>query len=801
VQLQGVGAEASEQSVHDVILEMLDEDAKAIGGVKDAVLDALAAVGDTTDTDTGSQAPTYLSSISVAGFRGIGRQARLELQPAPGLTVVSGRNGSGKSSFSEALELALTGTSYRWRQKSSLWAETWRNLHHSDPCAVRVSFIADGVGPFKIGLDWKPNDELDDRKSWTQGPSTDQRADGTSQLGWARPLELWRPILSYDELGRLIEDTPSALYDALDKLLGLDALSDAEKYLTAQLKATKSARDDADAKRKALLAALAEVDDERARRAEVLLRKRPIPLDAVLALATGTEDAGSQIVPTLRDLAVIEVPDLEAIEGAATRLRAAVQAHHSASTTVADTTRKRLDLLSGAVDFHERFGDTDCPVCGVGRLDAGWASRVRADIASSEEELNQYRAADSELKAARANAVQLLGKLSPVDPVAGVELSSLPVFNEAAAAASKAPKPDSELATHLETSFVIVADAADSLRTQAATALEAKEDTWAPLAGRIGAWVESETRAREIDNTVKVMTAAKKWMTDHGTGFRNLRLEPIAAQARNIWSQLRQESNVDLGSITLEGTATKRHAVLQGLVDGHPTKALSVMSQGELHALALALFLPRATAARSPFRFVVLDDPIQAMDPAKIDGFVQVLTEIARTHQVVVFSHDDRLASVIRETGVDARLIEVVRESESRVTVRNNDDPATRQVSDVFALINDDKLPRETRVRVLPGLFRMALETALREAYFTKQAKNGRSRAESEAGWGATKKTRAKLALWLHDDPGADVGGWLDRKPERRRTLRMCNAAHDGADAEVSDARALERTVKEILAS
>ena len=54
------------------------------------------------------------------------------------------------------------------------------------------------------------------------------------------------------------------------------------------------------------------------------------------------------------------------------------------------------------------------------------------------------------------------------------------------------------------------------------------------------------------------------------------------------------------------------------------------MSQGELHALALALFLPRATAADSPFRFVVLDDPIQAMDPAKIDGFVQVLAEHRR---------------------------------------------------------------------------------------------------------------------------------------------------------------------------
>jgi hypothetical protein len=214
-------------------------------------------------------------------------------------------------------------------------------------------------------------------------------------------------------------------------------------------------------------------------------------------------------------------------------------------------------------------------------------------------------------------------------------------------------------------------------------------------------------RMPALDGTLRTMTAAKKWMTDHGVAFRNLRLEPVAAQARKIWAQLRQESNVDLGDITLQGTAPRRRAILGGSVDGQPTKALSVMSQGELHALALALFLPRATAANSPFRFVVLDDPIQAMDPAKIDGFVQVLSEIAQTHQVIVFSHDDRLASVIKETGVDARLVEVVRETDSKVRVRDNINPALRQVNDIFALIKDDRLSDEIRARVLPGLFRM----------------------------------------------------------------------------------------------
>jgi hypothetical protein len=38
---------------------------------------------------------------------------------------------------------------------------------------------------------------------------------------------------------------------------------------------------------------------------------------------------------------------------------------------------------------------------------------------------------------------------------------------------------------------------------------------------------------------------------------------------------------------------------------------------------ALALLLPpRARLPASPFRFLVIDDPVQAMDPAKVDGLL-----------------------------------------------------------------------------------------------------------------------------------------------------------------------------------
>src|SRR5262245_21189468 len=43
-----------------------------------------------------SPAGAFLRSIAVEGFRGIGPARTLELPPGPGLTLVVGRNGSGK---------------------------------------------------------------------------------------------------------------------------------------------------------------------------------------------------------------------------------------------------------------------------------------------------------------------------------------------------------------------------------------------------------------------------------------------------------------------------------------------------------------------------------------------------------------------------------------------------------------------------------------------------------------------------------------------------------------------------------
>lgn len=66
---------------------------------------------------------------------------------------------------------------------------------------------------------------------------------------------------------------------------------------------------------------------------------------------------------------------------------------------------------------------------------------------------------------------------------------------------------------------------------------------------------------------------------------------------------------------------------------------------------------------------MVLDDPIQAMDPSKIDGFLQILTTLAESRQVIVLTHDDRLPAAIRRSRAPARIVELHRGLNSSVSV------------------------------------------------------------------------------------------------------------------------------------
>jgi hypothetical protein len=197
---------------------------------------------------------------------------------------------------------------------------------------------------------------------------------------------------------------------------------------------------------------------------------------------------------------------------------------------------------------------------------------------------------------------------------------------------------------------------------------------------------------------------------------------------------------------------------------------------------------------------VVLDDPIQAMDPAKVDSFVRILAELARKRQVVVFSHDDRLAQAVRNSAVEARILQVFRGSDSAVTVTPCLDPAQRFLEDAFAICKDCHVPEDVRTRVLPGLCRAAIEAAAREVYMTRRLRQGDSRVDVEESWSATTRTPQRIALAVHGNADADVSGWRNRARWRRVACAIAtNGVHVGLRNDPMDAvRSVERTVGDI---
>lgn len=239
--------------------------------------------------------------------------------------------------------------------------------------------------------------------------------------------------------------------------------------------------------------------------------------------------------------------------------------------------------------------------------------------------------------------------------------------------------------------------------------------------------------------------------------------------------------------------------VIKAAVDGADAGALSVLSQGELHALALALFLPRAAMAASPFQFIILDDPVQAMDPAKVDGLLTVLTDLAQTHQVIVLSHDDRLAQAARRSSSPARILEVTRQAGSVLTISNAQHPSKRYLDDARALAKDENVPEVTRRQVLPGVLRQALEAAAYQRYFERELGTGTPLHDVEQQWSANPTTRKRVELALGN---VSFTGWRDREPGRREALGLCSAGmHSGLVGDIPERiRGVNKTVQALEA-
>lgn len=708
--------------------------------------------------DAFSPPAVFLSGIAVEGLRGIGARAELGLTPGPGLTLVVGRNGTGKSSFAEAAELALTGTCSRWADKKvKVWQEGWSNLHHDGERLAQVRLAAEGqIGETSVVRQWGAAAALDECESYAQRSGMKQAA--VASLGFDPALATWRPFLSYSELGGLLEEGPSHLYDAISRILGLNEWVQAEARLNSARKAMEDRARALQAETGSIRKQLNDLEDERAQAVLVALPARKAPDLTVIADLVGG-DVTPPKTAALEALVTIHVGDSVKIVAHAKAIRDALHGVEATAKTDAGRARELAGLLEQALQVHQHAENAVCPVCGTsGVIDQGWESTTRSRIAQLTEEAKAADVATQALKTAINEARRAFSAAPAVlqSDAPGVDAGPVvQLWDEWI----KAPEDPAELAEHLESRFSPLDEAVTNLKKSAAVELQRRKDVWQPIAARIQGWLPGARQVQTEAPLVAEIKSAISWLAAEATNVRNERFEPIAKQVRTTYAELCPTSNVSLDDVSLGGTHTRRHVNLTVSVDEIAGQAIAVMSQGELHALTLSLFLPRATLSQSPFRFIMIDDPVQAMDGSRVDGLAQVLSEVAKERQVIVFTHDERLREATRRLRLPAKVLEVSRGRRSKVTVRLRGHPVDDYIDDARAVFSTDGYPQEARRRVIPGLCRNAIEAACSEAAFRRLLAGGvrHEDARDELENARTLFERMALALWGDEKRAGDV--------------------------------------------
>ncbi len=252
--------------------------------------------------------------------------------------------------------------------------------------------------------------------------------------------------------------------------------------------------------------------------------------------------------------------------------------------------------------------------------------------------------------------------------------------------------------------------------------------------------------------------------------------------------------------MALTGSSDSRQLLLGVKVDDAESVALSVVSQGELHALALAVFLPRPLRPESPFRFLIIDDPVQAMDPAHVEGLARLLAQVAEVRQVIVFTHDSRLADALLKLDITHQAISFTRSAGSAVRVEVRTNPWDEALNRALRISLDQKLPDAIARRVVGGFLRQAVEAVSHRTFIERELHRGANPDLAEATFTQAKTLVKRVALARDCEDGAlyprlnneGMSGGVD-------TLKMLNAGSHGAlNADLNDA---VRDTKKLVAA
>lgn len=663
-----------------------------------------------------------LDFIEVCGFRGFRDLIRIKL--GSGFTVITGRNGVGKSTLCDAVEFAITGSIDKYSVEKAakeslsdyLW---WRGEGVPKAHYVTVSFVGDNGKLFTItrtresGANYSA-DEI--QAALCSGPVPDNALWQLTRTSIIR--DEWIAALSVDL-------TETERFDLVRSALGALEGSEAGNRAKEVLAATETTHSEAEAAYEVARSRLADRLTQLSETQTALSRSgdmssalqvigmaapdAPPELTARLtagrnALASGRARLGHmgealQVgLEVASAQAAYETPSAVADREAASRAHEAAQLEHQTAQQAVSEAEKRLkreeDMdaiaasLSLVVEHGERVGlhEDHCPLCAAYRTQDEFSAGVAAALRRITSLASGVQAARTALTTAKENAYRSSLTLQAVEAVLKAHADNLRRLRKQEEAhvsfyedwdldfrfindpngLEQAISSERDWLIDLERALIVLE------ASQAVSQMSSIESNISVLRAEVEKRAQAVSRsqtavtaAREIERSVKRVNAE----------IIDERLAQISPLLNELYQRLRPHAEWRTIDYSIRGDVRR----FLSLKVGNGLNPQFVFSSGQRRAAGLAFLLSVHLArAWTPLRSLLLDDPVQHIDDFRALHLVEVLAALRLDgRQIICAVEDPALADLLCR-----RLVSTATEGGRRLDIELGQLGATSVVTD-----------------------------------------------------------------------------------------------------------------------
>lgn len=618
-----------------------------------------------------------LLAIEIEGFRGFAERRRLGLDAQA--IVLRGDNGVGKTSLVDALLWLMTGElSYlveRVRGTRKNRADD-AVTNRFNPSGARV-MLELRVGAQTVAFT-RTGNQYGTELTATQDHSDPHMLLATmfgvgSSAGLRQAVDSWG-ILGQENIRKALDEAGGALHERLSGVVGLEQVTrfaeattqtsrelvrertaarkaheaiasrraEAQVRLDAAVRATASD----DHVRTSLHSGLARVKDALAPAATLEIVE-PLTLEAVAALGKSLSDVLDSLRVVADHQAAVTAHDVGSDDSVATAQKAVEQAEAAASTS-AQSAPRRAQLAAAAIEL---LGEK-CPVCEQPIDEASVRAHLQEILDHAGELVARVQQTQDELARART----ALAEVRETARLRKDAQAKLDVAQRALAEVLHSAAP--ALAVDTDTAVDQLLDRMESARADLRSLyVEAREMSGAHIER-----LEAEVRALQAE--VEGAEASVRTLEGRCQQAKALEQAAHAASQRIIERALAalQPSFAEVFDRLLPSSAFTELGVKQDIMHnrnqvvpvvrdpdrGVEANPLLVFSEGQLNVVALSYFLGMAlNAGEGALPFLVLDDPLQALDVLAILGLSDLCRRVREHRQLIVTTHDRRFADVL----------------------------------------------------------------------------------------------------------------------------------------------------------